>query len=920
MKLVWILFILSMIFKVQGQEIDSLDIITANKLYSKGRTYRFKNLDSTCYYYKQSYQLFKKQQDWLNAIFVLKGISFSSSYHYDLNRFRKTLNSIDSVLEQRSLYFDSLNVNTSLKSRHFLEKANYYSKIRNYKRVREHGTSVIEIIESIPDSLITAKDIKLKCAAYEYIAGAYKHEGEYTKAEEIYKKSLRIISEHLDEDFALPTYRLLGDLYRKKRAYLKSNQYLRKRLDQEIKKGTASKNRIVKSCFAIADNHIQLSNSDSTQYYLTIAKQQFLDNDPLAFQYYQKLGEAYLAEGIGQKAITQFDMAIVLLTRDNSKLKRVEEARLYVLRAQAYDQIENHEMALQNYQFALAKLSIEFDSKSPIENPEPSTVQNKFEYLKVLIEKSKTLVKADKLKAALQTSKAAIHIMDELKPSFHNEEDKQFLIENFYTVFDTGLTSAYRLYQQTKDNTYIDDAFFLSEKSKSAILLGALINSRAYKFSDIPDHLLEQEQQLKASINYLQKKVAKKKNRNKWEDLLFEEKSKYSALINEFENQFPRYYNLKHNNNVVSISDFQDMIEDHTMAISYFYGKEALYILSLSKRGKELTSIPLTKNVNKQILELYSLLTNSSSKLSKLQATSKLVFDQIIHPVIDNKGYHDLIIIPDGILNYIPFESLYDGEKYVIENSTISYNNSATLLAQLRHKEINNSEVLVFAPSFSERYTRLNHSETEAKHISSYFKGTTYSGNQATLDKFTTKSSNYGILHLATHAIIDDKKPENSHLVFAPQSDDELLYINDIYTMDINASLVSLSACETGIGNLKSGEGMISLSRAFFYAGASSLANTKWQINDRSTADIMNNFYKELSKGKRKDVSLHLAKINFLKRNYDNGYRHPYYWAGLVITGDTAAIKSNTPIWVWLAGSIMLILLVVLWKKKKRKT
>ena len=293
-------------------------------------------------------------------------------------------------------------------------------------------------------------------------------------------------------------------------------------------------------------------------------------------------------------------------------------------------------------------------------------------------------------------------------------------------------------------------------------------------------------------------------------------------------------------------------------------------------------------------------------------------------PILNNKTYSKLLIIPDGSLYHIPFEALYDGSEYMIEKSTISYANSATLLQQLKTKGGNNNKLLAFAPTFSDnnslKLLPLPHNIIEVNNIISHFDGTIYKNNLATLKAFKNESAKYGVLHLATHAVINDEQPEESFLAFSETNNEEtLLFNNDIYNLNIAASMVCLSACESGIGLLKKGEGMLSLSRAFFYAGASSIVNTKWKINDNSTAQIMKGFYNYLYDGKAKDKALQLAKLDFMNKNKQNNLRHPYYWSGVVVSGNVDSINNHSNlIWLWIVAGVFILGFLYFFLRRKK--
>ena len=136
---------------------------------------------------------------------------------------------------------------------------------------------------------------------------------------------------------------------------------------------------------------------------------------------------------------------------------------------------------------------------------------------------------------------------------------------------------------------------------------------------------------------------------------------------------------------------------------------------------------------------------------------------------------------------------------------------------------------------------------------------------------------------------------------------EDLLYVADLYNLQLDVDLVTLSACESGLGDLKRGEGFISLARGFFYSGAASIASTLWKINDASTTLLMDGFYKILSQGDSKDVALQKAQVEFLNQNRQNGFSHPYYWSAFVISGNTDPL-SFTYNWVWLLIGVIVLL------------
>jgi CHAT domain-containing protein len=189
----------------------------------------------------------------------------------------------------------------------------------------------------------------------------------------------------------------------------------------------------------------------------------------------------------------------------------------------------------------------------------------------------------------------------------------------------------------------------------------------------------------------------------------------------------------------------------------------------------------------------------------------------------------------------------------------------------------------------------LEGSGEEVALITRMFRGTSWYGEQATAEKFHQEAGRHRILHLSTHGKADDRAGDYAYLAFGVPGDTtafDRLYARDLYSFSLNADLVVLSACETGVGQLRRGEGIISLAPAFAYAGAKSVFATLWQVSDRKTTGLMRSFYKYLGEDLPKDAALRQAKLDFLKNNKGEAL-HPFFWAGLIGIGDMGAVKAS---------------------------
>ncbi len=482
----------------------------------------------------------------------------------------------------------------------------------------------------------------------------------------------------------------------------------------------------------------------------------------------------------------------------------------------------------------------------------------------------------------------------------------------------------------------IDKAFLYAEKSKSVLLLEALLSSKATEFANIPKDLLEKESRLKAEITFVEKQLNRtKEETSELEDQLFVLREEHRQLIKQIESDYKTYYDLKYNTETFSLSDTQKQLASDEKMISYFYGNHAIYAIGIDKVSKQIERIPIGVSFENDIKNIHRMLGDPKSDIVALSQASYKLYASLVAPFVTSEEKKKLIIISDGLLNYIPFGALNTSAKelsYLTEHHAVSYVNSATLLAQLQEQQSKNVKLLAFAPSFEGAQVKhdpsrgdllpLPHNKREVEQILGSFKGQSFLDKNASLQNFTSQLSNFGMLHLATHAVFDDESPEYSYLAFSNvDKEEDLLYVSDLYNLQIDANLVTLSACESGVGELKRGEGFMSLARGFFYSGASSIASTLWKINDASTTKLMDSFYKNLAKGEAKDRALQKSQIAFLNVNRQNGLSHPYYWSGFVISGNTAPLVSPTN-WIWIALAISALAIVivgfVLFRKRKK--
>ncbi len=365
----------------------------------------------------------------------------------------------------------------------------------------------------------------------------------------------------------------------------------------------------------------------------------------------------------------------------------------------------------------------------------------------------------------------------------------------------------------------------------------------------------------------------------------------------------------------VTLQKIQDYLNEKELLIKYFTGKEATYAVIISQKEIKLFKLGGTDELQEMLKSYFPMLSDPLRNTGK---HSRELYTHLIAPWEQELGkYTTLTIIPDDFLHYLPFEVLKSQGFSLVQSHEIKYANSLDLwlLKKKSLPEIQKNKTLfaAFAPLYGgaeinalsvrgDRFKNLAGAKKEAQLIAANLNGDIFLDDDATLDNFMERTTSYRIYHLAMHAIMDEKEHTRSGLIFQGNG---FLNFTSLYGMYFPAELVVLSACNTGVGKLAAGEGLLSLSRALTYAGVRSSVYSLWEVPDAETSIIMLSFYKYLQEGKNKTTALAAAKRDFLKNNPLKS--HPYYWAGFVINGDASPIVANKSSLIWYFAAAVLI-------------
>lgn len=499
--------------------------------------------------------------------------------------------------------------------------------------------------------------------------------------------------------------------------------------------------------------------------------------------------------------------------------------------------------------------------------------------------------------------------------------------------------TAYLAYEFDKSPKYLNLALQNAEQLKSSSIYDKLSTQLAAENSLIPDSLLNLEKQLNTEIaNFNQNKQVELSTPNsdslklvRIDSTIFNLTRQRDNLMTYLDNNFPNYYNLKYANNQITIDEIQSKLKNNDLLIEYIINTtdslSNLYTLTISKNTFNFYVEKIDSTFTIDIQNLFDYLSNTTflftkNKDSKIFCqTSNRIYKKLFRPFENETAEKNLIIVPDGILNYLPFDGLitempdtnrrinFSKLEYLLKKNATNYAYSANLFFQFKKtKKTAHNNILAFAPDYENDTIVIDNAKIplsplpgtkkEVKLVAGNLKSKRFIGQNATEINFRQNCENYDILHLAMHALLSDKNPALSKFAFSLNKnsnnpkEDGWLTTADIYNMNLNARLTTLSACNTGSGELRKGEGVMSLARGFIYAGCPSILMSLWEVEDQSGTEIINLFYKNLRKGKTKDQALRLAKIEYLE-NANPRLAHPHYWQGFVIIGDNSALYRS---------------------------
>ncbi|MDZ7659080.1 CHAT domain-containing protein [Fodinibius sp.] len=795
--------------------------------------------------------------------------------YYTNKRFRAiALSNIGGVYAELSLYdkaleyyHRSLNIRQEIDSVHLL--ANIYNRIGAAQRNLANYDQALVSYKQALDNSRQASTPQLTATILNNLGVLYKKLSEYDKAIDYYEQSLTMKKEISGPLDIATTTNNIGQLYWEKGNKKVAADYYRKALKLREQVG----------------NPYDIATSLSTMLRLTVDQEDYKQATTFASR--------LKAMGDSTDSYDMLEKATTYLGRIDRAKGRDQEALNHFKKAYSYSQYLPGRRQLT----PLKDLSQQYHQ----------------------VGSDSSIIYGQKAINIIEENRANAGALSDFKSGyFVKHSDFYTEVASWVLIYTSDVARAYKLVEQAKARALIDEL------------------AKAYQNIDeqLPEKVRLERNQKRKQIEQLYSQLESAINTQKREELrkkIRDAQLAYASYENELRNKHPQLKSLQ-SPKPISLRQAQNSVDEQTVILEYALAGNKLLAFLISQSKVRIETLSRPGNSEELATQLTTMVTDfkdailSNAPRTRLRSESAALYEFLLKPFEnDLDNYSNLTIVPDGALAYLPFEAISQGDQYLIENYNIKYIPSLTSLTLLKDPEsLNRKDLLAVAGSNfignNERtlqrsnLSNLPSTLIEVDSIATHFQNASILKNEQVSEeelKNLLRQNNYQYVHLATHGIIDENQPNRSGLALSTKSkisasstEDGMLRSSEIFGMNINSDMVVLSACNTGLGKMVDGEGMLGMQRSFFYAGTSTVVVSLWNVYDRSTASFMNEFYKSLLQqdtsrgwidsalrwigwdqsipfgGKAK--AMREAKLKMIKHPLFN---HPVYWAPFIVVG-----------------------------------
>ncbi len=649
----------------------------------------------------------------------------------------------------------------------------------------------------------------------------------------------------------------------------------------------------------------------------------------------QGLGDIEKEKGEYPAALASYQKAIDIIDRHYKGGRKREKAQLTVSCGHVLLQMRQQQKAITRYDEALMIMMPSYQPRSVDELPDAKDIYGENTLLDALHGKADCLHTLGKNDAALQCYMLLYVVEKKLRNEFFSSTAKQQQQKENRNWVEPAIEVAYELWGPERKKEYAEKILLIAEMSKAQLLLDEMKSNLRFNRMKNQDSLLNKEQQLVRAITYYEREgVMNRVNGQPDSNAEAAKKTmqfELSLVQKQVKEKYPLQEGLVMEAFMPSADSLLQHIPDNTRVVEFFEGRKNSYIIEAVKDSvlqvRKLEDAAQVRQSVKDLVFTYfqqgpGNMMNSPEQYCREAYT---LYHRLWPGGLSKKQEH-CIIIPDGIFGYLPFDALVTDPAYIADPGQWPYLVNQTnlyysySLQTARQQEQAKQRHQLFAGYFvsfdSSQQSALPSVKKEYDAIHDVVAGDFFSDMEATLAAFNKSLPEVNLLHISTHSFLQGK--ENMPVL---QLADDKFFLFELYGKNFQPQLVVLSACRTGHGMLAEGEGIISLARGFTTTGAEGIIAGLWNMNDETTAELTGSFYRQLADLHLPADALHAAKLEWLKKPGGDVFQKlPYFWAGMVYSGDNLAVdiqtkKTLTNFW-WIAVTIAAGLLFFLWRRR----
>ena len=532
----------------------------------------------------------------------------------------------------------------------------------------------------------------------------------------------------------------------------------------------------------------------------------------------------------------------------------------------------------------------------------------------------------------IQHYEMADQVIDHIQTSYGHERTKFLWRDRARNIYDLAVVESF-------GKGLIDQGIGYFDKAKGLILMEAMRKTQASNVSSL--HLLNRYEELNDSIGSIVLRLYK--DRFLQRDSLSTLRKKLILLRQNLNNLNAQMCAAEGTYCSIAYSDFanltrysQAQFDSGQSLLSYFLTPDTIIGLRIDHTGDPTVKFLGSRHKLDSLMARYKAIwkqdpteLGSADRFSQhMEATTRVghaLYQLLLAPL--GELPERLVIIPDEALLELNFDMLlksipeegvsYSKYHYMIRDHAITYGHSIATWLQMSDKRVKDPVVAGFVPRFAETpYQDLQRSREILPEINESYRFRPYFDNEATRENLR-EFEGANMIHFETHAVLNDSLSNFSYLLMS-KDDGQLdsFFLQDVYHLDIPGSFVAIPNCETHRGNVARGEGVISLARAFTYAGASSIITSLWVVKETPSAKIMQSFYRNMAGGMTKDKALQQAKLEFIDNSRRGEEAHPYVWASLIHIGNNEPIRGKSGWWYYALGLIVIAAGIVAWRRR----